>query len=211
MLKIKTLSFNPFQVNTYILYNENRECIIVDPACYGSQEEQTLKSFIEENQLTLRKVINTHCHIDHILGNNFVFKTWNVKPSMHEDGKGFLANAPEYGEAFGFEIEKPISPEEFLREGDIISLGENELKVLETPGHADGSICLYNDKQKFLIAGDVLFHNSIGRTDLPTGNFETLKKSIYNKLFVLDDDVTVYCGHGPTTTIGEEKQNNPFL
>ncbi len=211
MLQIKILPFNPFQVNCYVLYDQTGECIIIDAACYGQQEQAILKGFIQEQNLKPVLLVNTHCHIDHILGNNFVAENWSLKPLIHKDGMEFLTNAVEYGQTFGFEIDKPVMPEEFLSEGQILRFGNQELQVLETPGHAAGSVCLYHQEEKFVIAGDVLFYNSIGRTDLPTGNFETLVKSIQSKLFILPEETKVYCGHGPSTSIGEEKRSNPFL
>jgi len=211
MLKIKIFSFNPFQVNTYVLYDATGECTIIDAACYGNHEEIQLKTFIEENNLKPVLLLNTHCHIDHLLGNNFVSQTWGLKPMTHKDCIPFLENAVEYGLTFGFEIQKPVMPEKYLSDGQIIKFGNQELKVLEAPGHADGSVCFYHEKENFVIAGDVLFQNSIGRTDLPTGDFDKLIHSIQTKLMVLPDNVTVYCGHGPATTIGDEKRNNPFF
>ncbi|TVQ10485.1 MAG: MBL fold metallo-hydrolase [Bacteroidetes bacterium] len=211
MLQIKIIPFNPFQVNCYVLYDQTGECIIIDASCYGQQEQAILKGFIQEQNLKPVLLVNTHCHIDHILGNNFVAENWSLKPLIHKDGMEFLTNAVEYGQTFGFEIDKPVMPEEFLTEGQILRFGNQELQVLETPGHAAGSVCLYHQKEKFVIAGDVLFHNSIGRTDLPTGNFETLVQSIQSKLFILPEETKVYCGHGPSTSIGEEKRSNPFL
>jgi len=211
MLKIKTFPFNSFQVNTYVLYDETLDCAIIDAACYSTREQEQLKLFIEKENLKPVILLNTHCHIDHILGNNFVYETWGLKPVMHADGTNFLSVAAGYAETFGFSIAEPVMPVEFLIEGAIIQVGNNMLEVMETPGHAAGSICFYHQKQKFVIVGDVLFSNSIGRTDLPTGNYNLLISSIRQKLFTLPDDVTVYCGHGPTTTIGYEKMHNPFL
>jgi hydroxyacylglutathione hydrolase len=210
-MKIKIFPFNPFQVNTYVLYDETGDCIIIDAACYSSGEENILKNFIIENTLKPVLLFNTHAHIDHILGNNFVFKTWGLKPVMHKDGLPFIEQAVDYALKFGFEISEPVRPGAFVEEGQVISFGNQELKILETPGHAAGSVCLYHEQGKFVIVGDVLFDNSIGRTDLPTGNFDTLAKSIYQKLFVLPEETVVYCGHGGSTTIGQEKNSNPFL
>lgn len=211
MLKIKIFPFNPFQVNTYVLYDETGECAIIDASCYEGSEENQLKAFIDENELKPVLLLNTHCHIDHILGNNFVYRTWGLKPMMHKDSIPFLDNAVEYGQTFGFEVEKPVMPEDFISEDQIIRFGDQQLKVLETPGHAAGSVCFLHEKENFVIAGDVLFHNSIGRTDLPTGDFDMLINSIKSKLMVLPDDTRVYCGHGPATTIGNERKENPFL
>ena len=211
MLKIKIFPFNPFQVNTYVLYDETGECVIIDASCYESHEEKQLRMFIEEKGLKPVLLLNTHCHIDHILGNNFVADTWNIKPVMHKDSIPFLENAIEYGQTFGFNVKKPVMPEEFIADGQIIRFGNQELKVLETPGHAAGSVCFYHQEQNLVIAGDVLFHNSIGRTDLPTGDYDILINSIQTQLMVLPDETRVYCGHGPATTIGEERKGNPFL
>lgn len=211
MLKIKIFPFNPFQVNTYVLYDETGECAIIDASCYDGSEENQLKAFIDENEIKPVLLLNTHCHIDHILGNNFIYRTWELKPMIHKDSIPFLENAVEYGQTFGFEVEKPVMPEDFISEDQIIRFGDQQLKVLETPGHAAGSVCFLHEKENFVIAGDVLFHNSIGRTDLPTGDFDMLINSIKSKLMVLPDDTMVYCGHGPATTIGNERKENPFL
>ncbi len=211
MIQIKTFPFNPFQVNTYVLYDETGECVIIDASCYESFEENLLKNFISDNKLTPVALLNTHCHIDHILGNNFIHEHFNLKPRTHKDGIAFLDNAREYGEAFGFKIKEPVRPELFLEEGLLVTFGNQQLKVLETPGHAAGSVCLYHVEENFVVAGDVLFQHSIGRTDLPTGDFQLLIKSIQEKLMILPGDTKVYCGHGPATTIDEEKNNNPFL
>ena len=211
MLKIKIFPFNPFQVNTYVLYDETGECVIIDASCYEVSEKNQLQAFIDENELKPVFLLNTHCHIDHILGNNFVYRTWGLKPLVHKDSIPFLDNAAEYGQAFGFEVEKQVMPEDFISEGQIIRFGDQQLKVLETPGHAAGSVCFLHEKENFVIAGDVLFHNSIGRTDLPTGDFDMLINSIRSKLMVLPDDTRVYCGHGPATSIGNERKENPFL
>lgn len=211
MLKIKIFPFNPFQVNTYVLYDETGECAIIDASCYESHEEKQLKAFIDEKGLKPVLLLNTHCHIDHILGNNFVANTWNIKPVMHKDSIPFLENAVEYGQTFGFNVQKPVMPDKFISDGQMIRFGDQELKVLETPGHAAGSVCFLNQKDNFVIAGDVLFHNSIGRTDLPTGDFDILIHSIQTQLMVLPDETRVYCGHGPATTIGDEREGNPFL
>jgi hydroxyacylglutathione hydrolase len=211
MLKIKIFPFNPFQVNTYVLYDETGECAIIDASCYERHEKNQLKAFIEEKGLRPVLLLNTHCHIDHILGNNFVAETWSILPVMHKDCIPFLERAVDYGQTFGFEVEKPVMPVEFIVDGQMIRFGEQELKVLETPGHAAGSVCFYHQKENFVVAGDVLFHNSIGRTDLPTGDFDTLINSIQTRLMVLPDHTRVFCGHGPATTIGDEKKGNPFL
>lgn len=211
MIRIKVFVFNPFRENTYVLHDNTRDCIIVDPGCSSDLEESELLSYIEANKLRPVKLINTHTHIDHILGNNFIYKTFNLKPVIHLDGERFLKSAPEYGTVFGLQVNEMIMPEKHLDEGDKIYFGHTVLEVLYTPGHADGSICLVSHENRFVVTGDVLFNGSIGRTDLPTGNFDLLADSITRKLYTLPDDYTVYPGHGPETTIGIEKMQNPFV
>jgi glyoxylase-like metal-dependent hydrolase (beta-lactamase superfamily II) len=211
MIQIQKFSFNAFQVNTLVLFDETKECIIIDAACYEDEERKKLVEFIKNNELKPVKLINTHCHVDHILGCNFACEYFNIGLEIHKDGESFLENAVEHGMSFGFSIDTLVKPSNHIADEEIISFGKSNLKALHTPGHADGSICLYNEEQKFVIVGDVLFQGSIGRTDLPTGNFEVLKTSIHEKLFTLEDDVRVIPGHGPDTSIGFEKRNNPFV
>ena len=211
MVQIGIQTFNPFQVNTYILSDETGECVIIDPACYEPHEEQQLAGFIEQEGLKPVAILYTHCHIDHILGNNFVIRRFGLKPLAHKDSLPFLINSRSHGKTFGFEVEDPILPEEYLDDGQEVAFGNQKLKALHTPGHAAGSLCFYHKEDGILIAGDVLFHQSIGRTDLPTGDFELLIRSIEEKLLSLPDEVKVYPGHGPSTTIGEERKHNPFL
>lgn len=210
MINIQALTFNPFQENTYILSDESRECIIIDPGCCNPEEEKELEAFIANHKLTPVKLVNTHAHIDHVLGNRFVSGKWNLLPEMHEKDLPVLASLQAVGMNFGIHIDTPPQPKTFLKERDQIRFGNSVLDVLFTPGHSPGSISLYSKSGNFVIAGDVLFLNSIGRTDLPGGNHETLLQSIRKKLFVLGDDVNVYPGHGPLTTIGYERRSNPF-
>ena len=211
MVNVKVFVFNPFQENTYLLYDNTRECIIIDAGCYEAFEKQEIVNFIEENQLKPVKLYNTHCHIDHFLGTSFLVKKYNIGFDAHEKGRSFIKNAFKSASAFELQIEKPAEITGFINEGDIIKFGNTILHVLYTPGHADGSVCFVNKSDKFVITGDVLFNRGIGRTDFPTGNYELLIDSIKNKLFTLDDDYIVYPGHGPTTTIGDEKEYNPFF
>ncbi len=211
MIQIKVFVFNPFQENTYILHDDTKECIIIDPGCYTKQEETELSTYISDNQLNPVAIINTHTHIDHILGNNFIFRTFNLKPIIHDAGTIFLSNASDYAAMFGIQVADMVMPEKFIDEGDKISFGKSTLEVLYTPGHADGSVCLVNHEQSFVITGDVLFNGSIGRTDLLTGDFDILTESITQKLYSLPDNYIVYPGHGETTTIGNEKLSNPFI
>ncbi len=210
-MQIHKLTFNDFRVNTYILTDQTRECLIVDAACHMPEEEQQLSRFIKEKHLMPVKMVNTHNHIDHILGNLFVRETYNIPLIAHKAGDGFLKTAEGSASVFGFQLKGTVKPECYVAEGDNITFGETTLKVLYTPGHAVGSICLYEKKAGILISGDVLFRDSIGRTDLPTGDYELLNENIKNKLYSLPDETVVYPGHGPETTIGEEIMNNPFV
>lgn len=210
-MNIHSFSFNAFQVNTYIIWDETKECIIVDAACYQEFEKKELKDFLAHNGLKPVKLLNTHCHIDHILGNPYIEMEFGLRPYIHAAGKVFLQNAVEHAWSFGFELEKVVDPIGFVEDGEEISFGNSRLKVLYTPGHADGSICLLSEESGFVVTGDVLFNGSIGRTDLPTGDFNLLIESITNKLLSLPSDITVFPGHGPSSSIGDEKMHNPFL
>ena len=211
MIKIKTFVFNPFQENTFLLYDDTKQCAIIDAGCYSEKERNELISFIEKNDLEPVKLLNTHCHIDHILGNCFVARQYNLKSEAHQKDNIILENVVQHGRVFGVEAEQPPEMQIFLEENDIVKFGSSQLLVLHAPGHSQGSIVFYNKEQKFAIVGDVLFNGSIGRTDLPGGDYDTLIKCIKDKLFVLEDDVVVYTGHGPETTIGYERKTNPFF
>jgi len=211
MLKIKSFTFNPVQENTYLLYNEFKQCIIIDPGCYFEDERQQISQFISENELKAVMLLNTHCHLDHVFGNKFIAETYQLTLQIHEREKLVLAYAPTSGLMYNLPFDNYTGEFILLKEGDKILLGEDELEVIEAPGHSPGSICFYCARQNFLIGGDVLFQGSIGRTDLPLGDHQGLVKNIKNKLLVLPADTVVYSGHGPATTIGEEKRNNPYL
>ncbi|MFH0866815.1 MAG: MBL fold metallo-hydrolase [Bacteroidota bacterium] len=211
MITIKTLVFNPFQVNTYLLYDETKDCLIIDAACMNAEEEKALTKFISSNNLKPLHLISTHPHIDHVAGNKFVCGHYNIPLTIHKDSIQILRGVKGHAAAFGFDEVDYVEPANFISEGDKVHFGKSELNVLYTPGHSNGSICLYSEKDNFVIVGDVLFNEGIGRTDFPTGNHALLISSIRNKLFVLPDDTLVYPGHGPSTTIGYEKENNPFL
>ena len=211
MLKIKSFVFSPIQENTYLLHNEFNECLIIDPGCYFPEEKDELKSFITQSGLTARMLLNTHCHLDHVFGNKFIAETYELTLQLHDKEKHMLELAPTSGLMYDMPFDNYVGEYIYVKEGDIVKLGDDELKVIEAPGHSPGHICFYCAKQNFIISGDVLFNRSIGRTDLPGGNLETLLKNIREKLFVLPDETIVYSGHGPVTTIGEEKSENPFL
>lgn len=211
-MKIKSFTFNPFQENTYIVYDETKECIIIDPGCYTDKERDELRKFITNEGLKPVKLINTHCHIDHVLGNKFVSELWDLELYMHKEDLPLLENAGNIGKMYGFEdYEGSPYPKHFLAQDDRLTFGESSFKILFTPGHAPGHICLYSKENNLVIAGDVLFQGSIGRTDLPGGDHNTLINSIKTQLFPLPNETQVFCGHGPSTNIGYEKENNPFL
>ena len=211
MTEVKSFTFNPFQENTYVLYDETKECVIIDPGCYTIEEKKELESFIAKENLKPVKLLLTHGHIDHILGNNFVTGKYKLDIEMHEQDVALLKAALTYGEMWGIRCEPSPEAKTLLKEGDKIIFGNTTLEIFFTPGHSLGSICFYNRKDNFVIGGDVLFNGSIGRTDLPGGDFDTLIRSINEKLFPLDDATKVYSGHGPHTTIGHERKSNPFL
>ncbi len=211
MLNIKKFTFNPVEENTYVLYNEKGRCCIIDPGCYFAGERQELRSAIEEERLEPVLLLNTHCHLDHVFGNKFIRDTWGLTLHIHELEKPLLDFAPESGRMWQLPFENYEGPLVYLKEGDTVKLDEDELEVLFTPGHSPGSICFYDRAGGFVIGGDVLFKGSIGRTDLPGGDFDTLINSIQTRIFTLPDDTKVYPGHGPVTTVGFEKMNNPWV
>ena len=211
MLQIKSFVFSPIQENTYILYNEFRECIIIDPGCYFDEEKEALKTFIEVEKLKPVLLLNTHCHLDHVFGNKFIAEKYSLTLHLHEKEQQVLAFAPTSGLMYNMPFDNYTGEFLLLKEGDIIKLGDDELKVIEAPGHSPGSVCFYCTAQDFVIGGDVLFQRSIGRTDLPGGSHETLLKNIRQKLLVLPEETIAYSGHGLPTTIGDEKKYNPFL
>ncbi len=211
MLKLKTFEFSPIQENTYILYNEFNECIIIDPGCYFEEEREALSTFIEQNSLHPKLLLNTHCHLDHVFGNKFVADKYGLSLHLHEGELPALQFAPTSGLMYNMPFDNYAGEFVFLQPGQKVSLGKDELKILFTPGHSPASISFYSKEDGFVIAGDVLFKQSIGRTDLPGGNFDTLISSIKNELFVLPNETIVYSGHGEPTTIGAEKKGNPYL
>ena len=211
MLTVKAFSFNPVEENTYVLYNEKRECCIIDPGFYFPEEKEEFKGFIEETNLRPILLLNTHCHLDHVFGNKFVHDTWGLLLHIHEKEKQMLELAPVSGEMWQLPFENYEGELIFLKENSRIEIGSDGLEVRFAPGHSPGHVCFYDEADGFAISGDVLFSGSIGRTDLPGGDFHTLINSIQTQLFTLPDDTKIYCGHGPMTTIGFEKMNNPFV
>ena len=211
MIQIERFTFNSFMVNTYVLYDETREAIIVDSACYESYEKQGLWDFLQDAGLIVVRNINTHCHIDHILGSQYLFEKFGLHPEFHKAGLPFLLQAREIALNFGYTLEKIPEPGAFIEDGDEITFGNSSIRALYTPGHADGSLCFYSKADGFVITGDVLFKDTVGRTDLPSGDFDKLMESIKTRLFTLPPDTVVHPGHGPETTIGYEMENNPFI
>lgn len=211
MLTVKQFTFSPVQENTYVIYNEQDDCCIVDPGCYFGNERNELKEFIQETGLHPKYLLNTHCHLDHVFGNKFIHDTWGLTLHLHEKEKVVLDYAPTSGLNWGLPFDNYKGDLIYLREGDTIRLGDDRFLVLFTPGHSPGHITFYCPEQNFVVSGDVLFRQSIGRTDLPGGNFDTLARSIREQLYTLPDETIVYCGHGPETSIGAEKRDNPFV
>lgn len=211
MTQIECFTCNPYQENTYLLYDDSAECAIIDPGMYTGDEQNQVLKFIAENKLKPVLLLNTHCHIDHVLGNKFIYDTYGLLPQFHKGEEIVLNAVVSYAPQMGIRYEVSPLPEEYLAESGVISFGETELELIFSPGHSPAHLCFYNKADRFLIGGDVLFYQSIGRTDLPGGDHDLLLKNIREKLFMLPDDCRVFPGHGPATTIGFEKQFNPFL
>ncbi|MFC4262411.1 MBL fold metallo-hydrolase [Ferruginibacter yonginensis] len=211
MLTVKSFEFSPIQENTYVLYNEFNECIIIDPGCYFDSEKEALSQFITQKQLTPKLLVNTHCHLDHVFGNKYVAEQYQLILHIHTLEKQVLDFAPASGLMYNMPFDNYSGAFIYITENDTLSIGDDVLKIFFTPGHSPGSVSFYNEAGGFVIGGDVLFKNSIGRTDLPGGNYEQLIQSIQTQLMVLPNDTKVYSGHGPVTTIGAERLNNPFL
>ncbi len=210
MLKLKVFTFNDFAENTYLLYSNAGQAIIIDPGCYYREEQEELSAFITENQLTITQVINTHCHIDHVLGNYFVKERYKVPLLIPKGEEAVLKSVKAYAPSYGFHQYHEAVPDGYLTEHTPLTLGEEAIQILSVPGHSPDHVALYIASQKILIGGDVLFRESIGRTDLPGGSHATLIQSIHTKFFTLPDEVVVYPGHGLETTIAYEKKFNPF-
>lgn len=211
-VKVKAFNFNPIQENTYVLYDETKECVIIDAGCYDDAERKTLTDFIKKENLKPIKLLNTHCHFDHVLGNKFIAHEYNIPLEIHQKELPVLASLLQVAGMYGFtNVDASPQPANYLQDGDTVKFGNSQLHVLFTPGHSPGSICFYNKEKNFAVVGDVLFYGSIGRTDLPGGDSDTLLNSIKQKLLVLPSATKIYSGHGPSTSIGFEKEHNPFL
>ncbi len=210
MIQVHYFTFNAFRENTYILSDHTKECVIIDPGCHTDVEKRILKKFIEDNKLKVKLLLNTHCHIDHVLGNQFVKTTYKVPLWIHALEEAPLRSVQVYAPIYGVPDYEPAEVEGFISEKDTIHFGESSLQVLFVPGHSVGHLAFYSAENKFCISGDVLFNGSIGRTDLPGGNYDTLMNSIFNVIYALPDNTTVYCGHGEPTSVAHEKKFNPF-
>lgn len=211
MVKVEKFRVNPLGENSLVLSDESGECIFIDPGFYYQEEHDEIRDYIRENKLTPVKIVNTHCHFDHIMGVDFVRNEYGIPFLAHPDDAFWVERAVEQGAMFGFDIEPVKAIDKFIQEGEIVRFGNTEMEVIHVPGHSPGHIVFYNHSESFLIAGDVLFYGSIGRTDLPGGNYQQLIDGIKTKLFALPGETKVYCGHGPETTIAFEKSSNPFL
>ena len=211
MLNVVVFTFNPFQENTYLITNEQNQCWIVDPGMYSPQEAAQMISYITDNGLIPQAIINTHAHIDHILGVQVLTDKYKLPFGIHMHELPVLERAADTAAMFGFELKEVPKATFYINAGEPLKLGDDTLEVYYTPGHSPGSISFYYPEGNWVLSGDVLFSGSIGRTDLPGGDFDTLIKSIRSWLFVLPDITTVLSGHGPATSIGEEKRHNPFL
>ena len=210
MLQIKSFVFGPVQENTYVIHDDSGEGIVVDPGCYENHEKLELTKFVTDQGIKITGIVNTHCHFDHVLGNEFAKNTFNAPLAIPAGEKDTLASVKVYAPVYGFGNYQEAKVDRYLEESDVIEFGNTQLEILLVPGHSAGHMAYYHQDSRTCMGGDVLFKGSIGRTDLPGGDHQTLIDSIQNKMFGLPDEVVVYCGHGPPTTIGEEKKTNPF-
>ena len=211
MIKVEKFVVNPLGENSFIVSDDTGECIFIDPGFYYEEEHQEIRDYIKENGLKPIKITNTHCHFDHIMGVEFIRHEFGIPFHAHSEDSFWVNKAVEQAEMFGFEMNTVAPIDNYLVENEYVEFGNSKLKIIHVPGHSPGHVVFYSETEKKLIAGDVLFYGSIGRTDLPGGNYESLISNIKNKLFALPGDTVVYCGHGPETNLGFEKKNNPFL
>lgn len=211
MLYVKAFTFNPIQENTYLVYNDAGDCIIIDPGCYFEEEQQQLTQYIENQSLRPQMLLNTHCHLDHVFGNKYIADRYQLELHIHPLEKQLLDMAPASGLMYNIPFDNYQGPLRDLSPNQIITIGDDQLCCLFTPGHSPGSISFHCSGQRFVISGDLLFSGSVGRTDLPGGNMDVLLNSIRTEMLVLPDETIVYSGHGSATTIGAERLGNPYL
>ncbi|MDN3202845.1 MBL fold metallo-hydrolase [Algoriphagus sediminis] len=211
MLSIKVFTFNPLQENTYLVYNENGAGVLIDPGCYDKEEKNELDRFIQANDIKILKLLNTHCHVDHVLGNAWAKNKYDLDLWIHQNEIPVLKAVEVYAPGYGLPAYEPSTHDHLLSEGDMIEIGDDKLECLFVPGHSPGHIVFYNAKSNFAICGDTLFRGSIGRTDLPGGNHQQLLDRINSILFELPETTVLFPGHGPETNVGFEKEHNPFV
>ncbi len=211
MLKVKKFVVNPLQENSFVISDETGQCIFIDPGFYFGEEYDEVDEYLNEHELSPVFIANTHCHFDHIMGVEYIRNKYKVPFKAHPHDEFWLENAVKQGQSFGFDLDEVNPPDAFFHENEELKFGNTSFKIIHVPGHSPGHVVFYSEAAKTLIAGDVLFQGSIGRSDLPGGNHEQLVSNIKNKLFPLSDDTKVYCGHGPETSLGFEKKSNPFL
>lgn len=211
MIHLEVFVFNSFQENTYLLYDDSGKCIITDPGMSNRQEQEQFSTFLHEHKLTPEAILNTHCHVDHILGCKYIKDSYGIPFYFHQEESRILEKAEDFGAFLGLEVETPPPPDKFVAGDAVFYFGNSSLKLLHVPGHSPGSIALYSEADRFVITGDALFNGSIGRTDLPGGDYATLIASIQTQLMTLPRNVRVFPGHGPSSTIGQEYDTNPFL
>ncbi len=211
MIEVSRFVFNPFQENTWVVNDETKDCVIIDPGCIDDKERSVLNEFITKNDLKPVRLILTHGHVDHVCGASFINEDYGLIPECHALDVSLVNDASLHGKIFGVEVEKSPAPDGSLKDGHFVKFGNSSFEILHVPGHSAGSVALFNKEQEFLFTGDVLFKGSIGRTDLPGGNYDTLMKSINEKIIPLGLDVVVMPGHGGDTTIGDEINSNPFI
>jgi len=211
MLQLKSFTFNPFMENTYLLYDETREAVIFDPGCFEKNEQRELSDFIDQEGLKIKYLVNTHCHIDHVLGNAFVKRKYEVPLYIHEKEQPVLKSVSIYASNYGFAGYEESQPDFYINEADQLKFGNSSLDIRFVPGHSPGHLVFYHKETAICIAGDTLFQGSIGRTDLPGGDHDTLLNAIRKEMFSLPENTKVYPGHGPMTNIGFEKEHNPFV
>lgn len=212
MVFVESFVFNMFYENTFVVYDDSKKCAVIDPGCHSQAERERLKNFIIRKGLEPVLLLNTHCHVDHVFGNRFVAETWKLKLAIPDGEQQVLESLPMVAQMYAIpNVQQSPDPEILFKENDIFSFGNSTMKVISAPGHSPAGACFYFESEQILIAGDVLFEDSIGRTDLPGGDYDTLISNIKNKLLVLPDEVKVFCGHGNSTSIGRERKHNPFL
>jgi len=211
MIQVESLAFNSFQVNCYMVWDETGRCLVIDPCFYSPEEEKLFEDFLFQRRLEITGQVNTHCHVDHVLGVGYIKSNYNLPFRAHSEESLLVPNVPMMGELFGFRVEPLDRIDIFISDREKITVGDHQLLALHVPGHSPGSLSFYSRDGGFVITGDALFASGIGRTDLPGGDYDTLIRSIHEQLLVLPTETIVYPGHGPSSTIGEEKAYNPFL